>query len=82
MREIVLKQADSELQGNIEKNGENCDALAYAVSGNPRLLLKTVSLARSLMSGSTMSSCCQQSLLYFIVKASSRNNIYKSPLRA
>jgi hypothetical protein len=50
MREIVLKQADSELQGNIERNGENFDALAYAVSGNPRLLLKTVSLARSLRS--------------------------------
>lgn len=50
MREIVLKQADSELQSDIEKNGENFDALAYAVSGNPRLLLKTVTLAGRLRS--------------------------------
>ncbi|PXX77462.1 hypothetical protein, partial [Rivihabitans pingtungensis] len=45
MREIVLKQSGSELQSDIEKNGENFDALALAVSGNPRLLLKTVALA-------------------------------------
>jgi hypothetical protein len=50
MREIVLKQAGSELQSDIEKNGENFDALALAVSGNPRLLLKTVSLAGRLRS--------------------------------
>lgn len=50
MREIVLKQSDSELQSEIEKNGENFDALAYAVSGNPRLLLKTVTLAGRLRS--------------------------------
>lgn len=50
MREIVLKQSGSELQSDIEKNGENFDALALAVSGNPRLLLKTVALAGRLRS--------------------------------
>jgi hypothetical protein len=50
MREIVLKQSGSELQIDIEKNGENFDALALAVSGNPRLLLKTVALAGRLRS--------------------------------
>ncbi len=50
MREIVLKQSGSELQSDIEKNGENFDALAIAVSGNPRLLLKTVALAGRLRS--------------------------------
>ncbi|MCP5531975.1 MAG: hypothetical protein H7A48_02260 [Akkermansiaceae bacterium] len=51
MREIIFKQASSELQQAIEKNGQNFDALAYAVSGNPRLLLKTVALAPTLRSG-------------------------------
>ncbi len=50
MREIVRKQSGSELQSDIEKNGENFDALALAVSGNPRLLLKTVALAGRLRS--------------------------------
>jgi hypothetical protein len=50
MREIVLKQAATDLQSDIEKNGENFDALAYGVSGNPRLLLKTVALAGRLRS--------------------------------
>jgi hypothetical protein len=50
MREIVLKQASADLQADIEKNGENFDALALAVSGNPRLLLKTVSAASRLRS--------------------------------
>ena len=50
MREIVLKQSGSELQSYIEKNGENFDALSLAVSGNPRLLLKTVALAGRLRS--------------------------------
>jgi hypothetical protein len=45
MREIVLKQSAAERQGDIEQNGENFDALALAVNGNPRLLLKTVLLA-------------------------------------
>ena len=50
MREIVWKQSGAEFQGDIEKNGENFDALALAVSGNPRLLLKTVQLAGRLRS--------------------------------
>lgn len=45
MREIVMKQARPEKQRFIERNGKNFDALAYAVTGNPRLLLKTVALA-------------------------------------
>lgn len=41
MREIVMRQADPNLQTAIDKNRDNFDALAYAVSGNPRFLLKT-----------------------------------------
>jgi hypothetical protein len=48
MRNIVLVQATSSQQADIERNGENFDALAYAVTGNPRILLKTVSLAKKL----------------------------------
>jgi hypothetical protein len=48
MREIISKQASSEMQRDIERNGENFDALAYAVSGNPRLLLRTLELAPNL----------------------------------
>lgn len=48
MREIVLRQAESELGSDIEERGENFNALAYAVSGNPRLLLKTVGMAQRL----------------------------------
>lgn len=50
MREIVMKQSEAALQSDIEKNGENFDALALAVSGNPRLLLKTVAIAGHLRS--------------------------------
>jgi hypothetical protein len=42
MRDIALKQADSSLAAAIERNGQNFAILAYAVSGNPRLLLKTL----------------------------------------
>ena len=45
MREIVFKQADSDLMADITTHGENFTALAYAVSGNPRLLLKTIARA-------------------------------------
>ena len=45
MLEIVRKQADAQLLANIERQKENFFALAYAVSGNPRLLLKTVAKA-------------------------------------
>lgn len=42
MREIALKQANSSLAAAIARNGQNFAILAYAVSGNPRLLLKTL----------------------------------------
>lgn len=45
MREIVFKQADSKLQEIITRQDDLFSALAYAVSGNPRLLLKTIALA-------------------------------------
>lgn len=45
MLEIVRKQADANLLANIERQKENFFALALAVSGNPRLLLKTVAKA-------------------------------------
>jgi len=51
MRDIVVRQAESELEADIERNRDNFNALAYAVSGNPRLLLKTVALAGRLSSG-------------------------------
>jgi hypothetical protein len=41
MKEIVLKQADRKLQDAIRQNGENFAVLAYAASGNPRMLLNT-----------------------------------------
>lgn len=42
MREIVFRQAPAELKQRIESNGDTFDALAFAVSGNPRILLKTI----------------------------------------
>lgn len=45
MREIVQKQADASTQRNVLKNGQNFAILAYAASGNPRLLLKTLAEA-------------------------------------
>ena len=50
MREIVFKQAGSELQAQIIRQGSVFAALAYAVSGNPRLLLKTIALAKTISS--------------------------------
>jgi hypothetical protein len=50
MREIVFKQANSNLQAEIIRQGNVFAALAYAVSGNPRLLLKTIALAKSISS--------------------------------
>lgn len=50
MREIVSKQSDADLIAEIARQGENFNALAYAVAGNPRLLLKTVALAPKLNS--------------------------------
>ncbi|WPV70559.1 hypothetical protein [Chitinophaga sp. LS1] len=52
MREIVEKQAnsDSKLLNEISKNKNNFEVLAYAASGNPRFLLKTISRAFNLSS--------------------------------
>ncbi|RYZ86956.1 MAG: hypothetical protein EOP04_12785, partial [Proteobacteria bacterium] len=50
MREIVQKQADSQTQRNIIRNGQNFAVLAYSASGNPRLLLKTLTEAPSVSS--------------------------------
>ncbi|MGW2669301.1 hypothetical protein ACWC5F_14655 [Streptomyces sp. NPDC001272] len=41
MRSIVYKQDDS-LRKQIEPNGDVFDALSYAATGNPRILLKTL----------------------------------------
>ncbi len=50
MREIVEKQADSTTQRRIIQNGKNFAILAYACSGNPRILLKTLAEAPALSS--------------------------------
>lgn len=50
MREIVEKQADSTTQRKIVQNGKNFAVLAYACSGNPRILLKTLAEAPSVAS--------------------------------
>ncbi|KYZ75553.1 hypothetical protein AXX12_12640 [Anaerosporomusa subterranea] len=53
MREIVRKQAeDSALLTALSRRGENFAILAYAASGNPRHLLKTLILAPKLDSDS------------------------------
>jgi hypothetical protein len=51
MREMVLRQADATLAADLRRNRENLDALAWAASGNPRFLLKTVAQAQHLSSG-------------------------------
>ncbi len=48
MREVIEKQADSATLGAIARNGSSFDLLAYAASGNPRLLLKTLNRAPKL----------------------------------
>lgn len=50
MKNIVEKQADSTQMANIIRNGENFSVLAYAASGNPRLLLKTLTRAPAVSS--------------------------------
>ena len=45
MREIVQKQADSSTLTSIAQNGKNFAILAYAATGNPRILLKTLARA-------------------------------------
>ena len=50
MREIVEKQADSDVLRYIEQNLSNFSTLAYAATGNPRILLKTLARAPRLAS--------------------------------
>lgn len=50
MQEIVEKQADSYILENIARNNNNFALLAYAASGNPRVLLKTLARAPRLSS--------------------------------
>lgn len=50
MREIIEKQADSALLNAISQNGKNFAILAYAATGNPRVLLKTLSKAQKVSS--------------------------------
>ena len=50
MREIVMRQADSTVQKKVIQNGENFAVLAYAATGNPRVLLKTVASAPNMNS--------------------------------
>lgn len=50
MREIVEKQADSAILKSIAQYGRNFATLAYAASGNPRLLLKTLAASPRLNS--------------------------------
>jgi hypothetical protein len=45
MREIAFKQVDSSFATAIERNKQNFSVLAYSVSGNPRILLKTLAQA-------------------------------------
>lgn len=48
MREIVEKQAESATLEDIARNDNNFTLLAYAASGNPRILLKTLARAARL----------------------------------
>lgn len=50
MKDIVTKQASAELLRVVEKEPENFRALAYAATGNPRILLKTLTEAKKLSS--------------------------------
>ncbi len=53
MREIVEKQAESDFISDMARNGQNFAILAYAASGNPRVLLKTVQRTTHVNSQST-----------------------------
>jgi hypothetical protein len=59
MKEMVEKQADPKLLRILREKGENFSLLAYASSGNPRVLLKTVSKSPSL-SASEISSTVRE----------------------
>ena len=45
MRQMIEKQAPTELLSAIEKNGQNFALLAFAASGNPRILMTTLAAA-------------------------------------
>jgi hypothetical protein len=53
MREIVVKQADSSTLEDIARHDKNFALLAFAASGNPRVLLKTLTRASRLTSLAT-----------------------------
>lgn len=53
MREIVAKQAESKTLEYLARNDKNFALLAFAASGNPRVLLKTLSRAPQLKSSET-----------------------------
>jgi hypothetical protein len=53
MREIVEKQAESATLEDIARNDKNFTLLAYAASGNPRILLKTLARAPRLNASQT-----------------------------
>lgn len=53
MREIVQKQAESGMLETITRNERNFSLLAFAASGNPRILLKTLARAPKLNSAET-----------------------------
>lgn len=53
MREIVEKQSDSKLIEDIAVHGQNFAILAYAATGNPRVLLKTLARAPRVSAQST-----------------------------
>jgi hypothetical protein len=50
MREIVEKQADAKILKDIAQNARNFATLAYAASGNPRILLKTLAASSKVSS--------------------------------
>lgn len=50
MKQMVERQAEPKLLKTLRERGENFSILAYAASGNPRLLLKSVTKAPSLSS--------------------------------
>lgn len=50
MRNIVERQAESSMLKAISKNSQNFSILAYAATGNPRILLKTISQATRMSS--------------------------------
>jgi hypothetical protein len=53
MREIVEKQAESDFISELARHGQNFAIFAYAATGNPRILLKTLSRAKRLSGQST-----------------------------